>query len=87
LRVGAAGSVTVLMGESTFYFIDAVNTRSKVIVGENMSMRAMFTKILREEGIYGLYKGFSSSFYSSILYGYVYFFFYKGLKVYLKDKF
>ncbi len=31
LRVGAAGSITILLGESVFYFIDAVNMRSKVL--------------------------------------------------------
>lgn len=31
LRVGAAGSITILLGESVFYFIDAVNMRSKIL--------------------------------------------------------
>jgi hypothetical protein len=87
LRIGAAGSVTVLMGESCFYFIDAVNTRSKIIMNENVGLIEMTKRILKSEGIYGMYKGYSSCFYSSILYGYVYFFFYKGLKVHFKEKF
>lgn len=47
----------------------------------------MFKHIMKNEGVYGLYKGFSACFYSSILYGYVYFFAYKGMKIYLKEKF
>ena len=39
LRIGAAGSLTVLLGESSFYFIDAINTRSKIISTENIGMR------------------------------------------------
>lgn len=31
LRVGAAGSITMLCGESMFFCIDAVNARSKVL--------------------------------------------------------
>lgn len=49
-------------------------------------MRTMVKRILKTEGIYGLYKGYSASFYSSIFYGYLYFYLYKGSKLYLKDK-
>jgi hypothetical protein len=31
LRIGAAGSITTLIGESSFYFIDAINARSKIL--------------------------------------------------------
>jgi hypothetical protein len=31
LRVGAAGSITMLIGESMFYCIDAVNAKSKIL--------------------------------------------------------
>ena len=40
LRIGAAGSITTLIGESSFYFIDAINARSKVL-SQNMSMATM----------------------------------------------
>lgn len=84
LRVGAAGSITMLCGESMFYCIDAVNARSKVL-HENVKFVDMVRRIIKHEGWYGLYKGYSASFYSSILYGYMYFYIYKGLKVYMKD--
>lgn len=87
--MGAAGSLTVLIGEGSFYFIDAVNTRSKVLQShENIPFRTMFRDIVKTEGIStGLYKGYSASFYGSIMYGGIYFSIYKGLKVYLKDNF
>jgi len=84
--VGAAGSITVLLGESMFYCIDAVNMRSKVL-SENVPFHKMIKRILKAEGISGLYKGYSASFYSSILYGYLYFYLYKGLKIHLKDRY
>lgn len=80
LRIGAAGSITMLLAESLFYCIDAVNTRSKVLP-DNVRFIDMVRKILKAEGMYGLYKGYSASFYSSILYGYMYFYIYKGLKL------
>lgn len=85
LRIGAAGSITMLVGESTFYCIDAVNTRSKILT-ENVGFKEMITRILRNEGLYGLYKGYSATFYGTILYGYLYFFIYKSTKLYMKDK-
>lgn len=84
LRMGAAGSITILISESSFYFIDAVNARSKIL-NENVRFVDMIRSILKNEGIKGLYKGYSASFYSSILYGYLYFYMYKGLKVYMKE--
>jgi len=45
----------------------------------------MLMNIVRNEGIYGLYKGFSASFYSSIVAGYFYFLVYKGIKTSMKD--
>ena len=84
LRLGAAGSVTTLLGESTFYFLDGINLRSKLL-SENIGLKEMFSKVIREEGYLGLYKGYSSCFYSSILYGYIYFYIYKGMKVYMKE--
>ena len=84
LRIGAAGSITTLIGESSFYFIDAINARSKVL-DHNVSMREMVKKVLKEEGIQGLFKGYTACYYSSILYGYVYFYLYKGVKGYMKE--
>jgi solute carrier family 25, member 33/36 len=45
----------------------------------------MVRTILKNEGVYGLYKGYSASYYSSILYGYLYFYIYKGLKMQMKE--
>lgn len=74
----------MLIGESSFYFIDAVNMRSKILA-ENVPFYEMLKRIIKQDGIYGLYKGYSASFYSSILYGYLYFYIYKGIKVQMKE--
>lgn len=85
--MGAAGSLTVLIGESSFYFIDAVNTRSKVL-SRNVPFYQMLSEIIKTEGFRkGLYKGYSASFYGSLMYGYLYFYLYKYLKVHLKESF
>ena len=74
----------MLLGESMFYCIDAVNMRSKVL-SENVKFVDMVKTIYKNEGMHGLYKGYSASYYSSILYGYMYFYIYKGLKVHMKE--
>lgn len=84
VRMGAAGSLTVLIGESSFYFIDAVNARSKIL-HHNTPFIKMMRDIVKNEGVLkGLYKGYSASFYGSMMYGAIYFYIYKGLKVHLK---
>ena len=45
----------------------------------------MARKVIKEEGVQGLFKGYTACYYSSILYGYVYFYLYKGVKGHLKD--
>lgn len=55
--------------------------------GENKGFGEMVTWILKNEGVNGMYKGYSASFYSIIIHGFVYFYVYKGLKVYMKDRY
>jgi hypothetical protein len=84
LRIGAAGSITTLIGESSFYFIDAINARSKVLP-HNVGFKEMFNDVIKTEGVAGLFKGYSACYYSSILYGYLYFYIYKGFKYHVKE--
>jgi hypothetical protein len=84
LRIGAAGSLTTLIGESSFYFIDAINARSKILTN-NVSFTSMLKKVLKNEGVGGLFKGYTACYYSSIFYGYLYFYMYKGIKCYMKE--
>ena len=46
LRIGAAGSLTMLLGESAFYCIDAINMKAKVHQGANISLRQLVREIL-----------------------------------------
>ena len=38
IRVGSAGSLTMLLSESSFYWIDALNARSKML-NDNIPFR------------------------------------------------
>jgi Mitochondrial carrier protein len=84
LRIGAAGSITTLIGESSFYFIDAINARSKILT-HNVGFNQMLKDVLKTEGVSGLFKGYSACYYSSIMYGYLYFYIYKGFKGFVKE--
>lgn len=52
---------------------------------QNVSFTEMFKTVVKNDGVGGLFKGYSACYYSSILYGYVYFYIYKGLKFLLKE--
>jgi len=86
MRVGAAGSITMLVSESAFYCIDAINARSKILE-TNVGFIEMCKKVLCAEGYTGLYKGYSATYYSAILSGWLYFMLYKGFKNELKERF
>ena len=79
VRIGAAGSVTLLTCESAFFAIDAINARSKVL-SLNVGFKDMIQKTLQNEGVMGIFKGYNASFYYGIIVGYLYFFIYKGVK-------
>jgi hypothetical protein len=85
--MGAAGSLTMLICDASLYSIESINARSKVIKGENVGFTEMTKKILKNEGFAGMYKGYSASFYSIITHGFLYFYLYKGIKVFMKDHF
>jgi hypothetical protein len=84
--MGAAGSLTMLVCESVFFAIDGINTRTKMING-NVPLREMAQKVIKNEGFLGLFKGFTASFYSSILSGFIYFYVYKLSKLYMKENY
>lgn len=79
LRIGMTGSLTLLASEMTFYFIDTINMRSKVL-NTNKNCFEMFRDIIKYEGVFGLTKGIQASFYGAIIYGFTYFYLYKQLK-------
>jgi hypothetical protein len=87
VRIGAAGSVAITLMDFSLYSIESINARSKVLRGENVSFTEMTKRIIEKEGIQGMYKGYSASFYSIMIHGFVYFYIYKALKKILKDTF
>ena len=86
-RIGAAGSLTMLICDVSLYSIECVNARSKIVKGENVSFVDMTRRIVKAEGPTALYKGYSASFYSIISHGFLYFYVYKAVKVFMKDHF
>ena len=86
MRVGAAGSLTVLVSESSFYWLDAINAKSKML-RHNLGLFEMAPKVLYEEGAYGFFKGYSSTYYSTMYSGFVYFYVYKALKNIMNEKY
>lgn len=86
LRMGAAGSIVVLLNETTFYLLDTVNCRSKVDQ-ESISMLKILNETIKKEGTLALYRGISVTFFGSIIYGFFYFHFYPLLKMTFHDFF
>lgn len=84
--MGAAGSIVVLLNETTFYFLDTVNCKSKV-EQESISLLRLINETIRREGPTALYRGFSSTFFGSIFYGFFYFHFYPFMKSTFHDFF
>jgi Mitochondrial carrier protein len=85
--MGAAGSLTMLLNDAALYSMESINARSKMIAGENVGMVEMTKRIVKTEGISALYRGYSASFYSIITHGFLYMYFYKATKVFMKDHF
>lgn len=77
----------MLINDFTLYSMESINARSKMIKGENVSMTEMTRRIVNKEGFIGMYRGYSASFYSIITHGFLYMYFYKWLKTFLKDHF
>lgn len=82
--MGIAGSVSNMIVEVIFHFLDTVNVRTKVS-DKNMSSLNMIKNIYRKEGIGGFSKGFSACFYGSIACGFIYFSLYKIFKGMFKE--
>lgn len=69
----------MMMSELSFYPLDAVSSKSKVM-NLNVGFFQMVPKIIAEEGFYGLFKGYSAAYYSSMYSGFIYFYVYKVMK-------
>lgn len=78
-RLGLAGSFSAMICEVAFHFADTVNIRAKVMP-ENISSMTLMKDIYKNEGISGLSKGISSTYYGSLVMGFIYFTTYKHLK-------
>jgi hypothetical protein len=86
IRMGIAGSLSNVIIESSFHFVDTVNVRAKVSE-KNISSMKMVQKIYAKEGLFGFGKGFSACFYGSIFCGFIYFSLYKIFKQVFREMF
>lgn len=86
VKLAGAGSLSYLITESMFFPLDSLNLTQKLQV-ENISNYRMVKTLHGKYGFYGIYRGFSTSFYSSTVAGGLFFALYKGLKVKLKEIF
>lgn len=78
-RLAVAGSLSNMLWEIAFHFADTVNIKSKLHT-EQISTVNMYKHITKQEGLYGLSKGISATFYGSIVAGFMYFSLYKLFK-------
>jgi len=86
LRLGIAGSISNMIVETSFHFIDTLNIRTKASE-KSITAGKMMSKIWEKEGIKGFGKGFSACFYGSCLVGFIQFYFYKNFKTMYKEYF
>ena len=76
VRMALAGSLASVIWDVGFHFADTVNARLKVH-SKYKNTYALLHIIAKEEGIYGITKGISAWYYSSIVWGALYFGLYK----------
>lgn len=81
-RIALAGSLSSMIWEVIFHFADTVNIQSK-LYSEKWSSMNVYKNIIHQEGINGLCKGISATYYGSIIGGFLYFALYKKLKSYM----
>ena len=70
LRLGVAGSLSTVLIETSFHFIDTLNIRTKASE-KTITAGKMMSRIWEKEGLKGFGKGFSACFYGSCLVGFI----------------
>jgi hypothetical protein len=87
IRIGFAGSIAQFLTEIIYHPMDVINTRTKAEIAhkDNINTYKMIRRIIDKEGLYGFWRGASSTFYGALLGGMIYFSTYKYLKNHLKQ--
>lgn len=93
LRIGIVGSISTLLNDSSFHFVDTLNIRAKAALGENTKGKAgksptmtLMRDIWKSEGFIGFTKGFTACFYNAVFCGFIYFSLYKWLKPVVREQ-
>lgn len=85
IRIGFAGAIAQFVTEILFHPIDTINTRTKAEIAQgNMNSWKMINRIAAKEGLFGFWRGSSSTYYGALLGGLIYFSTYKYLKTLFK---
>lgn len=86
IRLAGAGSLSHLMTEICYFPLDSLNLTQKLQVN-NISTSQMLRIVYNHYGPYGIYRGFTVSYYSSTSSGFFFFACYKSLKMKMKEIF
>ena len=86
LRIAGSGSLTFLFSELAFFPMDSINLTQK-LQEKNVSMYQMIRSVYNHYGPYGVYRGFTTSFYSSTVASYAFFIIYKSTKLKMRETF
>ena len=78
---GAGGGIASMI---LTYPLITVSTRSQVSKTERLSQREAFLKIIKEEGISGLYSGVHSALFGIAVTQYIYYYWYEYVKIVLE---
>lgn len=85
IRIGFAGAIAQFTTEILFHPIDVINTRTKAeIAKKGINSMTTIKTIMASEGLYGFWRGASSTYYGALVGGFIYFSAYKYLKNKLK---
>jgi hypothetical protein len=76
LGYALAGALGGCFSNAVVYPLDMLKTRIQADAGHGRSVRALITRILKEEGIAGFYRGFGATMLNTFSMQYAYFFFY-----------
>lgn len=86
LRVAGAGSLTFLISELSFFPMDSLNLTQK-LHSKNVSTMQMLKMVYNHYGPYGVYRGFTTSYYSATTAGFAFFGMYKYMKLKMREYF
>ena len=84
--MGVTGSLTLSSTEATFFAIDALNSKAKVVSGKNTNTIHILKEAIKKEGPLSLFRGLETAFLGASAYGFMFFSIYHLLKDRYRDQ-